>query len=181
MALVDGTVFEFKGKSVVRKEGDVALEGANASAEGEDADEGCDGSEQSGIDFVLNHKLERMGVYETKKPFLDYMKTYLKKLVAHMKKNEKSDEDVKAFQEKMQAWVKKLTTIFDKLEIYVGQFFCFFYFLTSSSECLQSIVGPRMAEGEGEGQLAIVEWRDTADGEFPFLILVKEGLIIEKC
>jgi hypothetical protein len=42
MKLVDNLVYEFKGKHVVRKEGEIVLGGANASQEGEDADEGSD-------------------------------------------------------------------------------------------------------------------------------------------
>ena len=39
-----------------RKEGDIVLEGSNASAEGEDADDGSDPTSVSGIDIVLNHR-----------------------------------------------------------------------------------------------------------------------------
>lgn len=37
-----------------------------------------------------------------------------------------------------------------------------------------------MAEGGGEGQVAIVEYRDEAEGEVPYLMLVREALIEEK-
>lgn len=37
-----------------------------------------------------------------------------------------------------------------------------------------------MAEGRGEGQVAIVEFREEADGEVPYLMLVKEALVEEK-
>lgn len=37
-----------------------------------------------------------------------------------------------------------------------------------------------MAEGHGEGQVAIVEYRDEEDGEVPYLMLVKEALVEEK-
>lgn len=58
MKLVDDLVFEFKGRHVVRKEGDIVLEGSNASAEGEDADDlGADEHVELGIDFVLNDRL----------------------------------------------------------------------------------------------------------------------------
>lgn len=69
MKLVDGLVWEFKGRYVVRKEGDVILDGANPSAEGEDMDEGSDEHVERGIDFVLNHRLQEMSVYEDKKMF----------------------------------------------------------------------------------------------------------------
>ena len=63
MKLVDGLVYEFKGKHVVRKEGDIVLAGSNPSAEGEDADEGGDENVERGIDFVLNHRLQEMKCY----------------------------------------------------------------------------------------------------------------------
>lgn len=37
-----------------------------------------------------------------------------------------------------------------------------------------------MAEGQGEGQVAVVEYRDEVGGEVPYLMLVKEALIEEK-
>jgi hypothetical protein len=37
-----------------------------------------------------------------------------------------------------------------------------------------------MAEGRGEGQVAIIEYRDEADGEVPYMLLIKEALIEEK-
>lgn len=37
-----------------------------------------------------------------------------------------------------------------------------------------------MAEGQGEGQVAVVEYRDEEEGEVPYLMLVKEALIEEK-
>lgn len=60
--LVDDLIYEFKGRHVVRKEGDVALDGANPSAE--DMDEGTEEHVERGIDFVLNHRLQEMNCYE---------------------------------------------------------------------------------------------------------------------
>ncbi|NXX24004.1 TCTP protein, partial [Podargus strigoides] len=58
MKLVDGLIWEFKGRQVVRKEGEILLPGANPSAEGEDDDEVNDECVERGIDFVLNHRLQ---------------------------------------------------------------------------------------------------------------------------
>lgn len=58
MKLVDGLIWEFKGKWVVRKEGEIMLDGANPSAEGEDVDEGTEEHVERGIDIVLNHRLQ---------------------------------------------------------------------------------------------------------------------------
>ncbi|CAK5082117.1 unnamed protein product [Meloidogyne enterolobii] len=64
MKLVDDLIFEFKGRQVVRKEGDIALAGANPSAE--EMDEGTEEHVERGIDFVLNHRLQEMNCYEVK-------------------------------------------------------------------------------------------------------------------
>ncbi|CAJ0563982.1 unnamed protein product, partial [Mesorhabditis spiculigera] len=51
MKLVDDLIFEFKGRHVVRKEGEIILAGSNPSAEGEDGDDGVDDSAvQRGLD-----------------------------------------------------------------------------------------------------------------------------------
>ncbi len=40
--------------------------------------------------------------------------------------------------------------------------------------------GENMAEGRGEGQVAIVEYREEAEGENPYLMLVKAAIVEEK-
>ena len=42
-----------------RVEGEIQLEGSNASAE--EADEGCDSTAVSGVDIILNHRLVETG------------------------------------------------------------------------------------------------------------------------
>ncbi|KAI1715251.1 translationally controlled tumor protein [Ditylenchus destructor] len=104
MKLVDNLIYEFKGKHVVRKEGDVVLDGANPSAEGEDGEDGGDEHVERGIDFVLNHRLQEMNCYEDAATFKSYIKNYMKKVVEYMEKNGKS-ADVDSFKKKIQAWV----------------------------------------------------------------------------
>lgn len=58
MKVVDGIILEFKGRHVIRKEGQIVLAGANPSADGTDFDEGSEEHVERGIDFVLNHRLE---------------------------------------------------------------------------------------------------------------------------
>jgi hypothetical protein len=67
MKLVDDLIYEFKGKHVIRKEGEVTLAGSNPSAE--EADEGSDEHVERGIDFVLNHRLQEMSCYEVELVF----------------------------------------------------------------------------------------------------------------
>ncbi len=75
--LVDNCLYEVTGKYETRKQGEVVLEGANASQE--DADEGTDEASESGVDIVLNHRLCETG-FGDKKGFTDYLKCYMKKV-----------------------------------------------------------------------------------------------------
>jgi len=161
MKLVDGLVYEFKGKYEVRKEGEVVLAGSNPSAEGEDADEGSDDNVQRGLNFVLNHRLQEMSVYEDKAAFKQYIKEFMKKVVDLLEKQGQSKDDVDAFKKKIQAWVVGLMSPerFKKLQFFIGE---------------------KMAEGAGEGQVCIVEYRDEEGDENPYLMLVKAALIEEK-
>lgn len=61
---------------MTRKEGDIQLDGANPSAEGEDGDVGCDDSVVSGLDVVLNQRLVETGF--SKADYKNYLKTYTK-------------------------------------------------------------------------------------------------------
>ena len=72
-----------------RKQGEVVLEGSNASAE--EADEGTDEGSESGIDIVLNHRLVETG-FPDKKAFTEYLKGYMKKVVKYLEENNKAGE-----------------------------------------------------------------------------------------
>ncbi|VDM60087.1 unnamed protein product [Angiostrongylus costaricensis] len=162
MKLVDGIIYEFKGKHVVRKEGEIMLPGANPSVE--DDEEGENDSEEHverGIDIVLNHKLVEMNCYEDQATFKSYVKSFMKKVVDHMEKNGRSKEEVDTFKKKIQAWV---VSLLDKKRWKNLQFF----------------IGERMADGAGEGQVAIIEYRDVNEEEVPTLMLIKEAIVSEK-
>ncbi|CAB3408197.1 unnamed protein product [Caenorhabditis bovis] len=160
MKLVDDLVYEFKGMHVVRKEGDIVLAGANPSAE-EEVDDGTDEHVERGIDIVLNHNLSEMNLYEDPKQFKGYIKEFMKKVVDHMTKNGKSEEEINAFKTKIQEWVKSLLAKdrFKNLAFFVGE---------------------KQALGSGEGQVAIIEYRDVDGTEVPTLMLVKEAVVSEK-
>ena len=103
---------------------DFELAGANASAE-EEADSGSAETEKV-IDKVYDAKLEPMGntprcveplifrVIElvgseyTKKEYMAYLKTFMKKCVKHMKENGQGDE-VAAFKSNIQEAIKAIT------------------------------------------------------------------------
>merc|ERR1711971_200711 len=77
--LIDDVIYEVYGKYETRKEGEIQLAGSNASAEGEDADDGADDpGSHSGIDIVLNHRLQSTG-FGAKKEYMDYLKTNINK------------------------------------------------------------------------------------------------------
>ncbi|VDO82704.1 unnamed protein product [Soboliphyme baturini] len=82
MSLVDDVVYEFTGKHIVRKEGEISLPGANP-AEGEVEDYG-EAKVESGLDIVLNHQLVEMPFYEDVKVFKEWAKEYLKKFVFYL-------------------------------------------------------------------------------------------------
>ena len=162
MKLVDDLVYEFKGKYVVRKEGEIVLAGSNPSAEGEDGDDGSDEHVERGVDFVLNHKLQEMNCYEDQKIFKQYIKEFMKKVIERMQENGKDAAEIETFKKKIQAWVVSLLS-------------------KDRFKTLQFFVGERMANGEGEGQVAIIEYREDNGEETPILLLVKEALVVEKC
>ncbi|KAI6179111.1 Ribosomal protein L10 [Aphelenchoides besseyi] len=162
MKLIDDLIYEFKGKHVVRKEGEIVLAGSNPSAEGEDADDCADEAVERGIDFILNHKLQEMKCYEDPSTFKKYIKEFMKKVVDLMKKNGKSDEEIDNFKKKIQTWVLSLLS-------------------KDRFKNLQFFIGENMAEGREEGQVAIVEYREEDGVENVYLMLVKEALITEKC
>lgn len=77
MKLVDEVVYEVYGKLVQRKQGEIEIAGFNPSAE--EADEGADESVESGVDIVLNHRLQETYAFSDKKSYTAYLKDYMKK------------------------------------------------------------------------------------------------------
>ncbi|KRZ87285.1 Translationally-controlled tumor -like protein, partial [Trichinella sp. T8] len=158
MKVVNDVVFEFTGKHVVRKLGEVTLEGANPSAE--EFDEGTEEQLESGIDIVLNHQLMEMPMYQDIKIFKDWIKEYMKKLVEKMKSDGESEESISNFKKNMQEYVSSLLK-------------------KDRFKELQFFSGP--GDNAAEGQLAIVEYRQVSDTEQPIVMLIKQGLTVEKC
>lgn len=62
---------------VTRKSGDIEIAGFNPSAE--EADEGTDVAVESGVDVVLNHRLQETYAFNDKKSYTLYLKDYMKK------------------------------------------------------------------------------------------------------
>jgi len=158
MQLIDDLIYEFKGKYEVRKEGEIVLAGSNPSAE-EPTDDGSDDTIQRGVDIVLNHQLVDMPVFQSLGVFKEYIKEYVKKVVEKMKADGVSDDELKTFKTKIQGWVSGIMKKerFENLQFYAGA-----------------------GENAADGQLAIMEYRTANGEEVPYVMLVKQGLLVEK-
>jgi len=155
MKLVGECVYEIYGKHETRKEGEVVLPGSNASAEGEDADEGCDESSVSGIDVILNHRLQET-FFGTKKEYQDYLKLYMKKVVKHLEENNRGNE-VEAFKTNINGVMKPLMAKFKDLQFYIGETFDI-----------------------SKGMIIMLDYKEFNGVERPCFIAFKHGLEEEK-
>merc|ERR1711890_220563 len=111
----NGALYEVYGKHVTRKIGDVELAGSNPSAE--EAEEGTDEAVESGVDIVLNQRLQEVCGLK-KKDFIEYLKKYMKKIL------EKFPEDKKdEFKTSMNSCSKMLLGKFKELQFFHGESF----------------------------------------------------------
>merc|ERR1719397_1458367 len=117
MKLVDDCIFEVYGKHITRTEGDIQLEGSNASAE--EADEGTDAASVSGVDLVLNHRLVETG-FGSKKDYTVYLKDYMKKVVKYLEENDRAGE-VDDFKKNIAGKMKELLGKFKDLQFFTGE------------------------------------------------------------
>ena len=62
---------------ISRKSGDIEIAGFNPSAE--DAEEETDACVESGVDVVLNHRLQETFAFGDKKSYTLYLKDFMKK------------------------------------------------------------------------------------------------------
>ncbi|XP_034740455.1 translationally-controlled tumor protein homolog isoform X1 [Etheostoma cragini] len=142
--------YEVEGKTVTRTEGfDEALISANASAE--EASEGTDASCVSGVDIVLNHKLQETG-YD-KKQYLKHMKDYVKAVKAKLE--ETNPGRVQAFVEGITPEVKKIVANLGNYQFFTGE-----------------SMNP-------DGMVGLLDYRE--DNITPYMLFFKDGLLVEKC
>ncbi|XP_020295340.1 translationally-controlled tumor protein homolog isoform X2 [Pseudomyrmex gracilis] len=137
---------------VTRKSGDIEIAGFNPSVE--EADEGTDEIVESGVDVVLNHRLQETFAFGDKKSYTLYLKDYMKKLVARLE--EKSPDQVEVFKTKMNKVMKDILGRFKELQ-----------FFTGSSMDIDGIVG-------------LMEYREIDGESVPVLMFFKHGLEEEK-
>ena len=153
MKLVDDVIYEVYGKLVSRKQDEVRLDGANPSAE--EADEGSELATESGVDVVLNHRLQECFAFGDKKSFTLYLKDYMKKVVAKLE--ERAPDQVETFKTNMNKAMKDILGRFKDLQFFTGE----------SMDC--------------EGMVAMCEYRDIDGNSVPVLMFFKHGLEEEKC
>jgi len=119
LKLVDNVIYEVTGKHETRVEGEITLAGSNASAEGEDADEGADPNSVSGVDVILNHRLVETG-FGSKKDYTVYLKDYMKRVVEYLTKNDRAGE-VDEFKKNINGVMKDLIARFKDLQFFTGE------------------------------------------------------------
>lgn len=152
MKLVDDVIYEVYGKLITRTHGDIQIEGFNPSAE--DADEGTDNNTESGVDVVLNNRLQECFAFGDKKSFTLYLKDYMKKLIAKLEVSAPDQVDI--FKTNMNKQMKEILGRFKELQFFTGE----------SMDC--------------DGMVAMCEYRDIDGDSVPVLMFFKHGLEEEK-
>lgn len=151
--LIDDCVWEVSLNYVIRKQGDIAIEGFNPSAE--EFDEGTDETSESGYDLVLNQRLQEIPF--SKADFKNYLKTYTKSLQEKWKELEWSDDKIADAKAKLTEGVKKLLPKVGDAQFFMGE------------------------SNNPDGILGILEFRDGDDGnEIVIMNFLKHGLEEEK-
>ncbi|KAM4608311.1 translationally-controlled tumor protein homolog isoform 2-T2 [Polymixia lowei] len=128
---------------------DDSMIGGNASAV--DQMESCDAATISGVDIVLNSKLQETSF--SKEAFRSYIKGYLKAVKAKLEENK--PERVNSFMTGAAAELKNILSNFKNYQFFIGE-----------------SMNP-------EGMVGLMDYRP--DGSTPFMIFFKDGLELEKC
>ncbi|KOX70524.1 Translationally-controlled tumor protein like protein [Melipona quadrifasciata] len=161
--LIDDVLYEVYGKVITRKSGDIEIAGFNPSAE--EADEGTDEAVESGVDVVMNHRLQETFAFTDKKSYTSYLKDYMKKsndineaiflrLVAKLE--EQSPDQVEVFKLNTNKVMKDILSRFKDLQFFTGE------------------------SMDIDGIVALLEYRDIDGDSVPVLMLFKHGLEEQK-
>merc|ERR1711936_114467 len=151
--VVDDVLYEVTGNHITRTQGDIQLEGSNASAEGGD-DEGAESSSESGVDVILNHRLTETG-FGSKKDYMVYLKDYMKKVVKYLEDNGRAGE-VDTFKTKINGVMKDLLGRFKDLQFFTGE------------------------SMDAEAMILILDYKEVDGEEKPILMAFKHGISEEK-
>ncbi|XP_029981547.1 translationally-controlled tumor protein homolog [Sphaeramia orbicularis] len=149
--IANGILFEVEGKVISRKLGEVddSLIGGNASAE--EASESLETATESGVDIIMNHKLQETS-YD-KKAYMSYIKEYMKAVTKEM--TQTNPDRVEQFKKDVQPAVKMILERIKDFQFFSGE-----------------SMNP-------EGTLGLLDYRE--DGITPYMLFFKDGLLIEKC
>ncbi|KAH0568321.1 translationally-controlled tumor protein homolog [Cotesia glomerata] len=150
--LIDDVLYEVYGKLIMRKQGEIHIDGANPSAE--EASEGTDEACESGVDIVLNHRLVESYAFGDKKSYTLYLKDYMKKIVEKLQ--ETKPDEVEIFKTNINKVMKELLGRFKEFQFFTGE----------SMDC--------------DGAIGIMEYRDIDGVSTPVLMFIKQGLEEEK-
>lgn len=150
--LIDDVLYEVYGKVITRKSGDIEIAGFNPSAE--EADEGTDEAVESGVDVVMNHRLQETFAFTDKKSYTSYLKDYMKKLVTKLEKQ--SPDQVEVFKLNTNKVMKDILSRFKDLQFFTGE------------------------SMDIDGIVALLEYREIDGESVPVLMLFKHGLEEQK-
>lgn len=153
LQLVDEVIYEVYGKLVSRGSEEIKIEGFNPSAE--EADEGTDSHTESGVDVVLNHRLQECFAFGDKKSFTLYLKEYMKKILAKLE--ESAPDQVPVFKNNMNKQMKEILGRFKELQFFTGE------------------------SMDPDGMIALCEYREVNGAQVPVFMFFKHGLEEEKC
>lgn len=153
--LHDGCILKVKAKLKSEKtEVNDSMFGGNASAEGQQEDEGGDTSAVSGIDVVLAQRLVEFPM--KKKDYVTHIKDYMGKLKTHIA--EKHPGELDCFIKNSAKFVKEVVTNFKDWDFYCGETM------------------------NADGMLVLCKWmKEEGDkDDSPYLYYFKHGLEEEK-
>ncbi|KAK4944878.1 hypothetical protein LTR10_015797 [Elasticomyces elasticus] len=144
-------LWEIDGRMVKKGAENFVLDGANPSAEGEDADDGDEGGDNQPIlDLADQFRLQKLEGGMSKKSYQAELKKYMKGLTEKLKERGTPEEDIKKFQSEAPAAAKKILGNWDNYDIYQGE---------------------SMSEGS---MYVLVDFRE--DGMTPYVTVWKWGL-----
>ncbi|XP_034109353.1 translationally-controlled tumor protein homolog [Drosophila albomicans] len=152
MKLVDDVIYEVQGTLISRNQDNIVLSGANPSAEADE--EGNDESIETGVDIVLNHRLQESFAFADKKSLTLHLKGYMKKVLELLQ--ESSPDQVDVFKNNMNTTMKGILGRFNELQFFTGE------------------------SMDIEGMVAMCEYREIGDETLPVFMFFKHGLIEEK-
>lgn len=148
-----GGLYKIKAKHVTRSDKvDDTLLGANPSAE--EQEEGADESSVSGINVVLDNRLQPTG-FGTKKEYMAYFKDFVKRMEANVT-SKNPDLDVEAWRAGVQNTFKTVAANFKDYEFFTGE------------------------SSNPDGNIALVAWEPEGNDDVPFVYFFVDGVKEEK-